>query len=302
MAERQRTRLLEALRAVATREGAHPTAVEGVEVWRASGPVPRHPVVYQPKIVIIGQGRKQGYLGEQTYRYDASNYLVLTVPLPFECETFASPEEPLLGVTVALDPATLGEMLLELDDTTAHAGEAESPRGIYSTPLTAALGDSVIRLLECLRSPPDSRVLGRALAREVIYRVLRGEQGGALRALASHNEHFTRIARVLRAIHTGYGEPLTTEELARRAGMSSSVFHHHFKRVTATSPLQYVKQVRLHRARALMTHDGYNAGAAAARVGYESASQFGREFKRLFGVPPVQDAANLRQRMVTVPV
>jgi AraC-like DNA-binding protein len=118
-----------------------------------------------------------------------------------------------------------------------------------------------------------------------------------LRALASRNENFTRIARLLRSIHNDCGQPLSSEDLARRAGMSSSVFHHNFKLVTATSPLQYVKQVRLHRARTLMAHDGYNAGRAASHVGYESASQFGREFKRLFGLSPIQDAANLRQRL-----
>lgn len=294
-------RLAELLDTVAVREGVHPTLVPGVEVWRTSAPIPRHLVVYQPEIVIIGQGHKRGYLGERTYRYDPSNYLVLTVPLPFECEGDASPEEPLLGVTVALEPTTLAEMLLEMDEPApAEETVTAARRGISSSPLTPALSESVIRLLDCLRSPADSRVLGRALAREVIYRVLRGQQGPALRALTSHGNHFGRIARVLRCIHADFAQPLSTEELARRAGMSASVFHQNFKRVTATSPLRYLKQVRLHRARSLMAHDGCNAGAAAARVGYESASQFGREFKRLFGVPPVQDAARRRQRLVEV--
>lgn len=294
-------RLVELLETVAIREGAHPTLVPGVEIWRVSAPVPRHLVIYQPKIVIIGQGRKRGYLGEQIYRYDPANYLVLTVPLPFECEADASPEEPLLGVTVALEPAVLAEMLLEMDESaSAQAASVLSPRGIASGALTPSLSESVIRLLECLCSPADSRVLGRALAREVVYRVLCGEQGPALRALSGHGNHFGRIARVLRCIHTDFAEPLTTEELARRAGMSASVFHHHFKQVTAASPLQYLKQVRLHRARSLIAYEGCNAGAAAAQVGYESASQFGREFKRLFGVSPVQDATQLRQRLVKV--
>ncbi len=289
-------RLIELLEALAVRDGSHRTAIEGVELWRASTSIPRHPVVYQPKIVIIAQGCKQGYLGDQTYRYDSHNYLVLAVPLPFECETIATPDEPLLGVTIALDPIALGEMLLEMDDI-APAETSAAPRGIYSTPLTDELADTVIRLLECLRSPLDTRVLGRQTAREVIYRVLLGEQGSAIRALASRNEHFTRIARVLRCIHADYAEPLAVDDLARRAGMSVSVFHNNFKLVTATSPLQYIKHIRLHRARVLMTHDGYNAGSAATHVGYESASQFGREFKRLFGISPAQDATRLRGRL-----
>ena len=292
-----RRRLAELLNAVTERDGTHPTPVEGVEVWRSSSPIPRHPVVYQPKIVVVGQGRKRGYLGDQVYQYDASNYLVLSVPLPFECETEASPEEPLLAVTVAVDPTVLGEMLLEIDEV-APQEPAAVPRGIYSTPLTAELSDAVVRLLECLGSPLDSRILGRQTAREVIYRVLRGQQGGALRALANRNESFTRIARVLRCIHTDYAQPLTIEDLARRAGMSVSVFHHNFKLVTATSPLQYLKQVRLHRARTLMVYDGHNAGTAALRVGYESPSQFSREFKRLFGETPLEEAEKTRARLV----
>jgi transcriptional regulator GlxA family with amidase domain len=134
--------------------------------------------------------------------------------------------------------------------------------------------------------------------REVVYRVLRGEQGGALSALASRDDHFTRIARVLKYVHSEYSKPLDVEELARRAGMSASVFHHHFKLVTACSPLQYIKRIRLDRARALMTLDGYNAGSAARAVGYESASQFGREFKRLFGLTPLEEAEQTRARLV----
>ena len=298
----QQRRLVELLAANTAQEGIYPTSVAGVETWRFSASIPRHPVVYQPKIVVIGQGRKRGYLGDATYRYDPHNYLVLSVPLPFECETEVTPGEPLLGITVALDPVRLGEMLLEMDEATAPE-PAVVRRGIYSTPLTAGLSDSVIRLLECLRSPLDSRMLGPQLKREVIYRVLRGEHGGALRALANRDEHFTRIARILRHIHVDYAQPLTTGSLALRAGMSASVFHHHFKLVTTTSPLQYVKQVRLHRARTLMALDGCNAGAARRRaVGYESASQFSREFKRLFGALPVRNATHLRQRLVVAEV
>ena len=289
----RRRRLVELLDALTGTDGTRPTPVPGVELWRASKPIPRHPVVYQPEIVIVGQGRKVGYLGGKVYHYDPYNYLVLPVPLPFECETQATANEPLLAVTIALDPTMLGEMLLEMDEAVPEES-GTVPRGIYSTPLTPELSDAVIRLLECLRSPLDSRVLGRQTAREVIYRVLCGAQGGVLRALASRSENFTRIARVLRHIHTDYARPLAVEELARQAGMSVSVFHHNFKLVTATSPLQYIKQVRLHRARTLMAYDGHNAGSAAFRVGYESASQFGREFKRLFGASPGDDATHLR--------
>ncbi len=291
-------RLARLLGEVAVHEGINPTFVDGVEVIRRSAPAARAPVVYQPKILIVGQGSKRAYLGGEVYRYDAYNYLVLPVPMPAECETEASPEEPMLLIAVDVEPAMLGEMLLELDDVPPTAGS--TPRGIASTPMTEELGGSVCRLLECLKSPLDSRILGRQMVREIVYRVLRGEQGGSLRALAGRDDHFARIARVLRHVHADYAEPLSVEELARKAGMSVAAFHHYFKIVTASSPLQYLKRIRLDQARRLMAHDGYNAGSAARAVGYESASQFSREFKRLFGATPVEDAAQTRTRLVAV--
>lgn len=281
---------------VAVQEGTHRTLVEGVDVSRVSKPVPRAPVVYQPKILIVGQGRKRAYLGGEVYRYDAYNYLVLSVPIPAECETEASPLEPLLLLAITVEPTMLGEMMLEMDEPPPPVGP--TPRGISSTPMTEELGRAVIRLLESLKSPLDSRMLGRQTVREIVYRVLQGEQGGALRALASRDEHFSRIARVLRYVHAEYAKPLGVDELAHKAGMSVAAFHHYFKLVTASSPLQYLKRTRLDQARRLMAHDGYNASTAARAVGYESPSQFSREFKRLFGMTPVEEAEHTRTRLL----
>jgi AraC-like DNA-binding protein len=267
-----------------------------VEVTRVSTPVPRAPVVYQPKILIAGQGRKRAYLSGEVYRYDAYNYLVLSVPLPAECETEASPAEPLLLLAINVEPTILGEMLLEMDEPLPPVGP--TPRGISSTPMSEELGGAVLRLLECLKSPCDNRMLGRQTVRELVYRVLQGEQGGSLRALASRDDHFARIARVLRQLHTDYAKPLSVEEMARKAGMSVAAFHRYFKVVTASSPLQYLKRIRLDHARRLMVHDGHNAGTAARAISYESPSQFSREFKRLFGVSPVAKAEQTRARLV----
>jgi AraC-like DNA-binding protein len=291
-----RERLASLLGEIAVEEGLQPTRIEGVHVFKGSKSVPRAPMVYRPHIIVVGQGRKRAYLGGKVYTYDPANYLVLAVPLPAECDAEAEPGKPILMVNIDVDATLVGEMLLEIDDSSAPP--SGTPRGISSTPMTAELGGSVIRLLECLKCPTDSRLLGRQMVREVVYRVLRGEQGGALRALASRDDHFTRISRVLRHIHAEYPKPLDVEELARRAGMSVSIFHHHFKLVTASSPLQYIKRIRLDRAKALMTLDGYNAGSAARAVGYESASQFGREFKRLFGVTPLEEVERTRARLV----
>jgi len=288
--------LVSLLQKLANQDGMNPTFVEGVEVFRASNSIPRAPIVYQPRILIVGQGRKRAFVGGETYEYDPSNYLVPTVPLPAECETEASPAAPLLLLAIHLEQSMVGEMLLEMDEPPQPA--TSTPRGISSTPMDDGMGSAVIRLLECLQDPTDSRILGRQLVREIVYRVLQGKQGAAVRALANRDEHFARIARVLRKIHSDYAKPISVEELARQAAMSVAAFHQYFKVVTSSSPLQYIKRIRLDHAKLMMAHEGYNASTAAQAVGYESASQFSREFKRVYGVTPSEDAKQTRARLV----
>lgn len=286
-------RLAALLGALAPREGPNPTAVPGVVLYRITRPLPRHAAVYEPWIIIIGQGSKRVYFGGDVYAYDADNYLVTAVPMPAECEIpRASAADPYLSLTISVDPVMIGELLVEMD------GEFHSPqplpRGLYASPLTLPLKDAAVRLAECLKSPADGRVLGRLFVREIVYRVLRSEQGGALRALAARDTHFAQISRVLDRLHQNYTDPIDVESLARRTGMSPSIFYRKFKAITAMSPLQYVKSVRLGKARLLMIQEGHTASAAAFAVGYESASQFSREYKRLFGVTPGQGAKTQR--------
>ncbi len=273
-------------------DGWSPSRLEGVRFIRVSQPVPRSPVVYEPSIIFVGQGRKKGYLGEQVYTYDANNYLVLSVPLPFECETEASFDEPLLALSLRVDPTALGELLLEMEEELPR--DEGIPRGIYSTPLTESLSNAVIRLLQCLQSPEETRIMGKSIVREILYRVLCGEQGRALRAVAIRHNYFSQIAKVLRRIHLDYSENLSVENMAQEANMSISTFHSNFKAVTSLSPLQYLKTIRLHKARLLMLHEGLNASTAADRVGYVSPSQFSREFKRFFGKSPLEESATMR--------
>jgi AraC-like DNA-binding protein len=287
-------RLAGLLRRLAVRDGMHPTTVDGVSLMRASRPLPRMAVLYEPGIVIVGQGRKRGYLGDQVYVYDALNYLVLSVPLPFECETEASPEEPLLALSVRVNLGMLAELLLTMDSG-RHPEAPATPLGMYATPLDAKLEEATARLLEALLDPAEARILGPQIVREITYRVLCGEQGGALRAAAALHSRFVQVNRALDRIHADYARELSVEELAGAAGMSHSAFHQNFKAVTSTSPLQYLKTIRLHKARLLMVHEGLRVGEAAGRVGYQSQSQFSREFKRLFGSTPVGEAEALRQ-------
>jgi AraC-like DNA-binding protein len=295
-ANRRMTSLLGAL---ATVEGIQPTALDGVQLMRASHPLRRMQVLYEPGIVIVGQGRKRGYLGDRVFTYDAHNYLVLSVPLPFECETEASPELPMLAVSIRVNLAVLGELLMKMDGAHGSATPA-MPQGIYSTELDVQLSETTVRLLECLGDPGEARILGPQIVREITYRVLCGQQGGALRAAAALHSRFGQVSRTVQRIHAEYARDLTVEELAETAGMSASAFHQNFKAVTSTSPLQYLKTIRLHKARMLMVHEGLRAGMAAERVGYESSSQFSREFKRLFGTSPIEETVRVR-RMLGVP-
>jgi len=286
-----REQMVSLLETLTTAEGMRPSTLSGVHLLRVNESLARAPVVYDPSIVILAQGSKTGYLGDQIYTYDANNYLVLSVPLPFDCETHASPGKPLLGVALTVDPSTLAELLLEMDDDAIPTPPAPA---IYSTPLTKELTGATVRLLESLRSPLETRVLGPQIVREITYRVLRGEQSAALRAICTRHSHFAQIGKVLRRIHDEYSVALDVDTLAREASMSVSTFHHNFRAVTSTSPLQYIKSIRLHRARLLMIREGLNAGVAARRVGYESSSQFSREFKRFFGETPAEGAAKVR--------
>lgn len=288
----QQAEMAELILQLAPQEGHTRSLLDGVRLMRADRPLGRTPVLYEPSIVIVCQGHKRGYLANRVYHYDPQHYLVLSVPLPFSTETDASPQEPLLAVSVRLDMTAVADLVTEVDQQSSAASTA--PAGIVSTPLDATLADTTVRLLRALRSPLEARVLGPAIVRELCFRVLLGEQGGAIRAALASHGNFGRIARVLRRIHTDYAQSLDVAALAREAGLSVPAFHAHFKTVAATSPIQYIKSVRLHQARLMMIRDHVTAAGAAVRVGYESPSQFNREFKRLFGRSPGEEAREMR--------
>ncbi|MBB5189765.1 AraC-like DNA-binding protein [Silvimonas terrae] len=270
--------------------GISETSLPGVVLMRVNQNTPRVPVFYEPGIFVIAQGRKVGYLGEHCWQYDALNYLVMSVPLPFECETQIHGTEPFLGVRIPVDVGLLRELMLQMETLPENPlSDANPDIPMASAPLDATLDDAIIRLMRCLHHPLESHVLGPHLIREIVFRALQGSQGSALRAVAGRQGNFSRMARALRRMHTEYASTLDIDTLAQEANMSVSAFHHNFKAMTFTSPLQYLKRVRLHKAFLLMVQDGLNVSAAANRVGYESPSQFSREFKRCFGRSPVEE-------------
>jgi AraC-like DNA-binding protein len=296
-------RTITLLAALAPDEGYNLTPLADVRLLRSNRPLGRTPVLYDPGIVIVCQGRKRGYLGEQVYLYDAQHYLAVSVPVPFTMETEASVEEPLLAMYFRLDFNAAADVLLQIDAQGLSDAASGEPKGMLSSPMDARLCASVLRLLEALATPLEAAVLGPALVREIYFRVLTGEQGGSLRAALTQQGQFARVSRALRRIHADYADSdkLTVQALAREAAMSIPTFHAHFKTVTSTSPMQYLKSTRLHQARLLMVRNGVTASVASNQVGYESLSQFSREFKRLFGRSPVEEAERMRRAFALPP-
>lgn len=269
-----------------------PSPLDGVKVMRIDDYCARSPVVYEPGIVIIAQGRKRAFLGGEVYTYDPRQYLVVSLPLPFECETEPAADGPMLGLKIRIDIQVLGELLLKAGQRPAID---EPPRpAIYATRLDPLLEDAACRLAECLKSPADTVILGPQIVREITWRVLSGAQGHSLRQLAAMHGKVWPLHRILQRLNDDFAEQFDVLSLASECAMSVSAFHEHFRKVTGTSPLQYLKTVRLQKARLFMAHDGLTASEAAMKVGYESASQFNREFKRLFGLPPLAEAERLR--------
>ncbi len=274
------------------------SALDGVTFMRANGPTAKAPALYEPCICIAVQGRKRCFVGDSAFAFDAQHYLVLSVALPFMSQTEATEAEPLLGLMIRIERTMLADLLVALE---GDAAPQASPATIMTTRLDARMEATVQRLLEALGSPVEARVLGPGLVREICYHVLMGEQGGAMRAALTHQGHFGKIARALRRIHQDYQADLNVATLALEANMSVPAFHAHFKAVTQCSPIQYVKAARLHKARLLMVRGGVTAASASVSVGYESASQFSREFKRMFGRSPVAEASFMKQTLALMP-
>ncbi len=268
--------------------------LKGLHLFRSSTPTEPLHGLSRPCFCVVAQGSKELLLGDSCYRYDPAHYLLATVELPVASQVIeASVERPYLSLLLELDPALVGSMMVEAGHLSSrNQGDV---RAIDVSPLDADLLEAALRLVRLLDSPAEARVLRPLITREIVYRLLMGEQGNRLRHMALLGGHTDRIAEAVERLRREFNQPLRIESLARELGMSVSTFHHHFKAVTAMSPLQFQKQFRLQEARRIMLGEKLDAASAGYRVGYDDATQFSREYKRLFGHPPMRDMERLRE-------
>jgi AraC-like DNA-binding protein len=292
-AQANRQELVERI-ARAIREDGRVEPLNGLYLNRVSSPTEPVHGVSDPSFCVIAQGSKEVFLGENRYQYDPAHYLLTTVELPIVSQVLeASKEQPYLSVRLHLDPTLVGSVLVEAN-VPSPPGQGDV-KAMDVSPLDASLLDAVVRLVRLLDSPTEARVLAPLVTREIVCRLLMGAQGARLRQIAVLGGFTHRMSRAVDLLRKDFKEPLHIESIAQALGMSVSGFHHQFKAVTAMSPLQYQKRLRLQEARRLMLGEHLDAASAGYRVGYGDAAHFNREYKSLFGLPPLRDVERLRE-------
>jgi AraC-like DNA-binding protein len=275
-------------------DGVHPTAIPRVFLIRASHTTTPLHVLHAPAVCIVAQGEKQVMLADRIYRYDRSRYLTVSVDLPLVGQIVtATAEKPYLCFRIDLDPVLLSEILIAAGQTEKEE-TAPTSSGLFLNDATPDLIETATRLVRLLDSPRDIAMLSPLIERELLYRLLVSPQSGQLRQIAHGESRLRQVNTAIGWIRRNFDKPLRIEDMAEHAGMSASSFHQHFKDVTAMSPLQYQEQLRLQEARRLILGQALDAATAAHTVGYESPSQFSREYARLFGAPPLRDIARLK--------
>ncbi len=278
-----------------TDKGDQPTtAIPGLSLFQRDAPTPPASFMFEPRICVIAQGAKRVLLGDETYVYDPQHFLITSVDLPTVAEIIdASREKPYLGLVMKIDQREISQLMV--DSNLPPPRPQQSSRGIATGEVTLPMLSTFQRLIDLLAEPKDIPILAPIIQREIFYRLLVGDQGVRLRQMASTGSQSQQIARAIDWLKGNFTRPLRIDDLAAQVNMSTSTFHHHFRAVTAMSPLQYQKWLRLNEARRLLLAENQDATTAAFQVGYESPSQFSREYSRLFGAPPLRDITSLRQ-------
>jgi len=284
--------LRDAIARHAPHDGSFAGALAGVTLIRCATPTLPMPVIYEPTVCFVAQGRKRAALGDSEFFYDPAHYLVASVGLPVMGSVIeASSTHPYLCLQLDLDPAALAQLALQLPPPAA--ADIVAP-GLSLARMTPALLDAATRLVSLLDAPDDAQALAPLATREILYRLLTGPSGAVIRAMTQADSRQGQIARAIAWIRSNFTQVCRIDEVARIAGMSRSSFHEHFKAVTAMSPLEFRTQLRMQESRRLMVADGLDAATAGYTVGYDSPSQFSRDYSRIFGAPPAQDARRLR--------
>lgn len=290
---RLRAELASTMHRYAPTYGVFQTGIAPLHFIRSDTPTDVIHTVHKPGLCIVVQGRKEVQLWEESYVYDPLNYLVVSVTLPLAGQvTEASSEKPYFCIRLDIDPAEIAQLIADVSPIGVPSQQPH--RGLYLDKIDSSLLDAMLRLVRLLDVPSDIPALAPLALREIFYRLLKGQQGQRLHEIAITDSQTHRVTRAIEWLNNNYAQPLHIDELASYVNLSNSTLHHRFKAVTAMSPLQYQKQLRLHHARRLMISEGMDVSTAGFKVGYESPSQFSREYSRMFGAPPSRDIAKLR--------
>ncbi|MBV7575160.1 AraC family transcriptional regulator [Pseudomonas sp. PDM32] len=289
----RRTELASIIQRFAPEYGVFETAVPPLHFIRSDAPTDAIHTIHKPGLCIVVQGRKEVRLRDEGYVYDPLNYLVVSVTLPLAGQVIeASPEAPYLCIRLDIDPCEITQLIADASPIGVPNGAHN--RGLFLDKIDTSLLDAMLRLVRLLESPENIPTLAPLAIREIFYRLLRGQQGQRLHEIAIVDSQAHRVTRAIEWLNGNYSKPLQIDSLAKLVNLSTSTLHHRFKSITAMSPLQYQKQLRLHEARRLMIAEGLDVAAAGFQVGYESPSQFSREYSRQFGSSPTRDLAKLR--------
>jgi AraC-like DNA-binding protein len=298
LARRDLVSLLERL--TANVEGSIATPIAGLHLHRIMQPGGPRSAIQTPALGLIAQGSKRVFVGGEEYAYDPLHYMVTSVDLPAVGQvTVASPTQPYLGLKLDLDVDSIVELIQ--DEKLPPVAHTDASRGMFVNKLSATMLDAVLRLIRLIDTPDDISILAPLVKREILYRLLRNGQGTRLRQMALQDSQTQRVTKAIRLLRENFAQSIRVESIAKDVHMSVSALHHQFKAVTAMSPLQYQKQLRLQEARRLMLFGDIDVAMAAHRVGYESASQFSREYSRFFGAPPLRDRRRWLEESATAP-
>lgn len=267
------------------------TNIKAVNLYQTTTFLPRTPLTYDFCLVFVLQGKKIGYLPNKRFEYDFKNYLVVSAALPFECETYASKEEPYTCILININKDIMYEIISCISKEESKNCKSVQ-MAIFQDQVTQDLENSIYRLLKILQSKEESAILGDSILREIYYRIAIGENSHFLHKMFLENKMESKMTRTLKIIHNKYNEHLDIPTLAKEEDMSVSSFHTHFKKVTSLSPLQYIKKIRLNKAKDLLTRNNLQVNETAYATGYESSSQFSKDFKSYYGYPPKEAKAS----------